>query len=111
MATARQAGIFVILTMWCRRILLAATTTNPAAVNQSYNIAVGERTTLNELFKIIEEKLRQRDAKMVLQKPIYQDFRAGDIRHSLADISKAQKLLGYEPKYRVSDGLDLALDW
>ncbi len=91
--------------------LLAATTVNPAAVNQAYNIAVGERTTLNELFKIIEEKLRRRDPKMVLQKPVYQDFRAGDVRHSLADISKAEKLLGYEPKFRVSDGLDLALDW
>ena len=91
--------------------LLAATASDPAAVNQAYNIAVGDRTTLNQLFQIIHDQLRQRDVKMILQKPVYQDFRAGDVRHSLADISKAHRLLGYEPKYRVTGGLELALDW
>lgn len=91
--------------------LLAATTTNAAAVNQAYNIAIGERTTLNELFHLLQENLRKLDPKLPLQKPKYQDFRAGDVRHSLADISKARTLLGYEPKYRIADGIDIALDW
>jgi len=91
--------------------LLAATTTNPEAVNQAYNIAIGERTTLNELFNLLQANLRKLDPKLPLQKPTYQDFRAGDVRHSLADISKAQRLLGYEPKYRIADGINIALDW
>lgn len=91
--------------------LLAATTTNSAAVNQAYNIAIGERTTLNELFNLLQDNLRKLDPKLPLQKPKYQDFRAGDVRHSLADISKAQKLLGYAPKYRIGDGINIALEW
>lgn len=91
--------------------LLAATTTNPAAVNQAYNIAIGERTTLNELFNLLQTSLQKLDPKLPLQKPKYQDFRAGDVRHSLADISKAQKLLGYAPKYRIGDGINIALEW
>jgi UDP-N-acetylglucosamine/UDP-N-acetylgalactosamine 4-epimerase len=91
--------------------LLAATATNAAAVNQAYNIAIGERTTLNELFDLLQSSLRKLNPKLPLQKPKYQDFRAGDIRHSLADISKAQKLLGYAPKYRIAEGIDIALDW
>ena len=91
--------------------LLAATTTNPAAINQAYNIAIGERTTLNELFNLLQTSLRKLDPKLPQQKPKYQDFRAGDVRHSLADISKAQKLLGYAPKYRIGDGINIALEW
>ncbi|MEO7299139.1 MAG: SDR family oxidoreductase [Verrucomicrobiota bacterium] len=91
--------------------LLAATTTNPDAVNQAYNIAVGEATTLNELFSLLQSSLRKRDAAMPDQKPVYQDFRAGDVRHSLADISKAKHLLHYETTYCVRDGLEMALDW
>ena len=91
--------------------LLAATTQDSAAVNQAYNIAVGDRTTLNELFQILQSGLRRRDSSLPEQKPVYQDFRAGDVRHSLADISKAQKLLRFAPQYRVQDGLDLSLDW
>jgi UDP-N-acetylglucosamine/UDP-N-acetylgalactosamine 4-epimerase len=91
--------------------LLAATATNAAAVDQAYNIAIGERTTLNELFDLLQSSLRKLNPKLPLQKPKYQDFRAGDIRHSLADISKAQKLLGYAPKYRIAEGIDIALDW
>ncbi len=91
--------------------LLAATTENPAAVNQAYNIAVGERTTLNELFALLQSGLRQRDPSLPDQKPQHQDFRPGDVRHSLANIGKSQCLLGYEPTHRVSDGLGLALDW
>jgi UDP-N-acetylglucosamine 4-epimerase len=91
--------------------LLAATTTNTEAVNQVYNIAVGERTTLNELFQLLETGLRRRDASLREQEPVYKDFRPGDVRHSLADISKAQRLLGYAPTQRVAGGLNLALEW
>jgi len=91
--------------------LLAATTTNPDAVNQAYNIAVGERTTLNELFHLLQSGLRRRDPSLPEQLPRYQAFRAGDVRHSLADISKAQGRLGYAPGQKVRDGLDLALEW
>ncbi|MGZ4962765.1 MAG: SDR family oxidoreductase, partial [Limisphaerales bacterium] len=91
--------------------LLAATTAKAEAVNQAYNIAIGERTTLNELFDLLQISLRKLDTNLPLQKPKYQDFRAGDVRHSLADISKARTLLGYEPKCRIADGINIALDW
>lgn len=91
--------------------LLAATAKLPEAVNQVYNVAVGDRTTLNRLFAVIQEGLLRRDPSLPEQKPVYQDFRPGDVRHSLADISKAQKLLSYDPKYRIGDGIELALDW
>jgi UDP-N-acetylglucosamine/UDP-N-acetylgalactosamine 4-epimerase len=55
--------------------------------------------------------LGRRDASLGDVKPVYQDFRAGDVRHSLADISKAQRLLGYAPTHRLAAGLELALDW
>lgn len=91
--------------------LLAATTANPDAVNHAYNIAVGERTSLNALFQLLQTGLRRRDPALAESVPFYQDFRAGDVRHSLADISKAQRLLGYSPTQQVRDGLDLALEW
>ncbi len=91
--------------------LLAATTHNSGAVNQAYNIAVGKRTTLNELFALMQSGLRQHDASLSDQKPQHQDFRAGDVHHSLADISKAKRLLKYEPTHRISEGLELALNW
>lgn len=91
--------------------LLAATTENPDAVNQVYNIAVGDRTTLNELFKILQDELGAVSGIKQTGAPAYQDFRHGDVRHSLADISKARQLLGYEPEYGVRNGLRLAMDW
>ena len=91
--------------------LLAATVSDSRAVNQAYNIAVGERTTLNELFAVLQAGLRGRDASFPEQQPVYQDFRAGDVRHSLADIGKARRLLGYEPTHRIAEGLTLSLDW
>ncbi len=91
--------------------LLAATAKNPDAVNQVYNIAVGERTTLNELFQFLKTGLRRRNPSLPEQKPTYREFRAGDVRHSLADIGKARRLLEYEPTLRVQDGLAEALDW
>lgn len=91
--------------------MLAATTQNDEARNQVYNVAVGDRTTLNELYGHILDGLRKRDPKIPEQKPEYEDFRVGDVRHSLADVGKAKKLLGYEPTHTIAQGLELALDW
>ena len=91
--------------------LLAATTPNAAAVNQVYNIALGERTTLNQLFAMLQGALGAKGAAQSKQKPVYRDFRPGDVRHSLADTRKAQRLLGYTPSHRIRQGLDLAMDW
>lgn len=90
--------------------LLAATTTNEDALNQVYNVAVGDRTTLNELATTIEMELasiKQIQAAQI----IYRDFRMGDVRHSLADIKKARELLGYEPSHRIRQGLSVAMKW
>lgn len=88
--------------------LLAATSSNPAAVNQVYNVALGDRTTLNELFGLIRERVAQ--ARPAAAKAVVElrPFRAGDVRHSQADISKLSTLLGYVPTHRVAQGLDEA---
>jgi UDP-N-acetylglucosamine 4-epimerase len=91
--------------------LLAATATNPAALNQVYNVALGQRTTLNELFAHLGELLFRENFSANDYKPIYRDFRAGDVRHSQADISKATRLLGYEPTHFFREGLAKALPW
>jgi UDP-N-acetylglucosamine 4-epimerase len=91
--------------------LLAATTENSEAVNQVYNIAVGERTTLNDLFHLLQSSLKRRDGSLPAQKPMYREFRPGDVMHSLADISKARRLLGYSPGKKTQEGLELAMDW
>ena len=91
--------------------LLAATTANAAALNQVYNIALGERTTLNELFAMLQDALGAKGEAQSKQKPVYREFRPGDVRHSLADIRKAQRLLGYVPSHRIRQGLDIAMDW
>lgn len=91
--------------------LLAATTVNAGAVNQAYNVALGERTTLNELFAMLQDALRTKGAALPDQKPVYRDFRPGDVRHSLADIGKVQRLLGYASTHGIRQGLELAMDW
>ncbi len=91
--------------------ILAACATSEQAVNQVYNVAFGQRTTLNELFTHIRDLVAAEHPAISAVKPRYQDFRAGDVRHSLADIGKAQKLLGYRPEYSVQDGLTLAGQW
>jgi len=91
--------------------LLAATTDNDEATDQVYNVALNDRTSLNKLYQMIEERLIQRTQDLEKKKPIYQDFRAGDVRHSQADIDKAQALLDYQPKYMISEGMDEAMDW
>ncbi|MEW9899945.1 SDR family oxidoreductase [Chitinivorax sp. PXF-14] len=91
--------------------LLAATVNSVEAINQVYNVAVGDRTSLNQLFSAIHELLAQRIPTLSGVKPSYREFRAGDVRHSLADISKAQRLLGYTPSHRIRDGLAESMDW
>lgn len=91
--------------------LLAATTNNVNATDQIYNVALNERTSLNNLYQMIEDKLIERTKGLKKKEPIYRDFRAGDVRHSQANIDKAQELLNYQPEYKISEGLDEAMDW
>ncbi len=95
----------------CQANLLAATTENPAAFNQVYNVAVGDRTSLNQLYEQLQLNLVPIYAHLKQAKPVYRDFRGGDVRHSLADITKAKTLLDYQPKHHVGDGLKLAMAW
>lgn len=91
--------------------ILAATADHPDAANQVYNVALNDQTTLNELFNSIRHELIARKPELVIPDPQYRDFRAGDVRHSRADITKAQKLLGYAPKYKIDEGMALSMDW
>jgi UDP-N-acetylglucosamine 4-epimerase len=91
--------------------LLAATTQNPGALNQVYNIAAANRTTLNELFELLRSRLAPRFPHLKDLRPVYKETRPGDVRHSHADISKARELLGYQPTHDVDAGLTEALDW
>jgi UDP-N-acetylglucosamine 4-epimerase len=91
--------------------LLAATTTNSDATNQVYNVAVGERTSLNALFESIRSILEPKFPHLREFKPSFRDFRAGDVRHSLADIGKARRLLGYEPTHKLHEGLVQSMEW
>lgn len=91
--------------------LLAATTDNQAALNQVYNAALNSRSTLNELFEMLRMQLMPDFEHLRYFKPIYRDFRPGDVKHSLADITKAKRLLGYNPTHTVQQGLNEALSW
>ena len=91
--------------------LIAATTEKEEAIDQVYNVALNDRTNLNKLHKMIEERLVERISGLKKKKPIYRDFRSGDVRHSEANIDKAQKLLDYQPQFKISEGLDEAMDW
>jgi len=91
--------------------LLAATAEHPDATDQVYNVAVGDRTTLNELYEGIRSRLAGEFPHLKKCSATFRDFRPGDVRHSLADISKAKELLGYKPTHRISQGLDEAMDW
>lgn len=90
---------------------LALTTKNPLAINQIYNTAFGERTTLNQLVKYLKEYLSEYDPQIQNIEPSYGPNRAGDIPHSLASVEKAKRLLGYSPKYNMRDGLREAVKW
>lgn len=102
----------------------AASISSPATadfgnpLNQVYNVAVGERTTLNELFYSLRDNLlsqasidKETRETVSVVNPVYRDFRAGDVRHSQADISKARQLLKYEPTDRMSDGIEKSVTW
>lgn len=91
--------------------VLAMESTNPDAVNQIYNTAFGERTTLNDLVKYLKEFLSEYDARIANIEPIHGPNRTGDIPHSLACIDKAKKLLGYNPLFSMRDGLKAACSW
>nr|WP_260685182.1 NAD-dependent epimerase/dehydratase family protein [Variovorax sp. KBS0712] len=80
-------------------------------VNQVYNIAVGDRTTLNDLYVELHRNLSLRYPRLQNVTPVYRDFRSGDVRHSLADIGKAERMLGYTPTHRIKEGLELAMPW
>jgi UDP-N-acetylglucosamine 4-epimerase len=90
--------------------ILAACSQKSESTNQVYNVAVGERTSLNQLFEIISNSLL--NAGFTYSgKVIHREFRAGDVRHSLADINKAKSLLGYKPSHQIKDGLIEAMSW
>jgi UDP-N-acetylglucosamine 4-epimerase len=90
--------------------LLAATVQDDTATNQVYNVAVSDRTTLNDLHGSIARALRA-FGFTASKAPVYRDFRAGDVRHSQANIDKATRLLGYEPSHRITEGLVEAMSW
>lgn len=90
---------------------LAATTQNKDAVNQVYNTAFGERTTLNELYVALRGAMAKSVPELANIEASYGENRIGDIPHSLADISKAKTLLGYDPQYSIAQGLDEAAAW
>lgn len=89
--------------------VLAATVPEAEAVNQVYNIAAGNGTTLNDLFRILRDELCGQFPHLKQLKPQYRDFRPGDIRHSQADITRAKTLLGYSPQMSLKDGLRAAM--
>ena len=91
--------------------LLAATTDNDEAIDQVYNVALNDRTSLNKLYKMIEDRIIERTKGLKKKEPIYRNYREGDIRHSQANIDKAKKLLEYDPRYMISEGMDEAIDW
>jgi len=91
--------------------LLAATVDAPEAIGQIYNVAVGARMSLNELHAALRDLIARRHPELDIPGPKYADFRAGDVRHSEADIGKAGRLLGYRPQWTASSGLAAALPW
>ncbi len=91
--------------------LRAALTENSQAANTVYNVAVGERSTLNQLYDRLTQKLSHKFPHLAQARPVYKEFRPGDIRHSHADITKAKELLGYNPTHRLHEGLAESLDW
>jgi len=89
---------------------ILAATADEAGKNQIYNIALGDRTSLNELFSSLVSALNSNDISYT-KDAIYREFRVGDVRHSQADISKAKDLLGYQPEFRIQQGIDKAMPW
>jgi UDP-N-acetylglucosamine 4-epimerase len=91
--------------------LLSATAQEPGTVNQVYNVAVGERTTLNNLYRMLRDVMTPLYPDLQKSRPVYREFRAGDVRHSLADVTKAKRMLGYSPTHKIEEGLQTAIGW
>ena len=91
--------------------ILAGLTTNEQAFGEAYNTAVGGRETLNNLYDAMVKGIKENLPDLEIKKPIYRDFRAGDIRHSNANIDKIQKKLGYEPTHTLERGLKESISW
>jgi len=91
--------------------LLAAMVDDAAAVNQVYNVALNEKTTLNELFEMIRSLLEPRFPHLRGVRPVHRATRAGDVRLSRADIDKAKRLLGYRPAWGIRQGLERTIEW
>ena len=91
--------------------LLAATVEDPAALGQAYNIALGDQTSLTELYDMIRATLAKRLPQIAHVRAMHREPRRGDVQFSRADISKAQRLLGYRPAVRIMEGLQKTVDW
>jgi UDP-N-acetylglucosamine 4-epimerase len=91
--------------------LLAALADDTAAINQVYNVAVDDRTSLNRLFALLRDAIASEVPRVAAVVPVHGEFRPGDVRHSQADIGKARRLLGYAPTHRLADGIRAALPW
>lgn len=91
--------------------ILAGTTTNPLSFAKAYNTAAGGRETLNNLFSAIKSELEAKLPDLKIKNAIYRDFRAGDIRHSNANIDSAKELLGYQPTHTLELGLKESIEW
>ncbi len=91
--------------------LLAAAQAPASATAQAYNIALNQRTTLTELYHLLQDMLAKADPSIAGQNPVYRDFRAGDVMHSQADISLAGSQLGFAPTHGLREGLEAALPW
>ncbi|MFW2006908.1 NAD-dependent epimerase/dehydratase family protein [Acinetobacter baumannii] len=89
---------------------ILAAVASEEAKNQVYNVAVGDRTTLNDLFNAIKNALSKNKVTYI-KKPIYREFRKGDVRHSQASVEKIKNFLGYDAKYTIEEGIDLAMIW
>jgi len=91
--------------------LLAGTTENKKAFGEAFNVAVGGQTTLNELYILINKELNKNIDSFKTKEAVYRAFRDGDIRHSNANISKAQEIVGYDPTHTIDQGMELAIKW
>lgn len=89
---------------------ILAATANDEAKNQVYNVAVGDRTTLNDLFNALQAALNE-NGVTYNKKPVYREFRAGDVRHSQASIAKIEQFLDYKPEFNINQGIHLAMPW
>ena len=89
---------------------ILAATANDEAKNQVYNVAVGDRTTLNDLFNALQAALNE-NGVTYNKKPVYREFRAGDVRHSQASIAKIEQFLDYEPEFNINQGIKIAMPW